>query len=111
MADYFLSFWLHYPHLTAVLPAPVLDCQISDRWTLSAAWPTLCIGVEFLPSYLTPDGQTLPQNVETICQKQNAALLAGWQVFWLTGSLLNAHPRHCIETIAKAVGGSLTHAH
>lgn len=111
MGDYFLSFWLHYPQLTAVLPAPVLNYRFADTWTLATAWPTLCIGVEWLPTYLTPDGHTLPQNVETICHKQNAALLAEWQVFWLTGSLLNAHPRQCIGMVAKAIEGSLTHAH
>lgn len=99
MSEHLLRVWAYYRAITTGLPTPVQNWHFEVRWSLAVAWPDYRVGIDVLNTYLSPAGETFC-NVEDVCKKQAAAILAGWEVFWITPGMLSAYPRHTIQMIA-----------
>ena len=87
----------------AGLPEPVGEYRFhaTRRWRFDFAWPAHMVAVEI--EGISPDGgrhQRLPGFLAD-CEKQEAALLAGWLVYRVPGQWIANATRHAwrVETI------------
>lgn len=71
------------------------------KWKADFAWPEHCVLVEIHGGEWVRGRHTRGSGVNNDCEKQNAAVLAGWRPLVFTGSMITDDPCGCARLVKE----------
>lgn len=90
------------------LPEPETQYQFDPerKWRADFAWPLQRVLVEIHGGEWARGRHTRGSGFNKDCEKQNAAVVAGWKCLVFTGSMVTSDPCACARLVLEALDDS-----
>jgi len=100
--QYFATLW---SSLVPDAPAPIPQHQFAPprRWRADFAWPEQKVMLEIHGGEFVGGRHTRGAGMARDFEKHNAAVAAGWRVFYVTGKMLENDPYGVVDMVHRAV--------